>query len=124
MTTEDSIELELEIQATDTDANELNKMARNLREEVYQSTKVESISLLKIGPAPDGSKAGEAEAIGTLAVQVLPAVLPGLFSLVQDWVARGRGRTIKFKYDGMEFEGSREDLEKILEKIERGKKKK
>lgn len=124
MTTEDPIELELEILAKDTDAEDLNRMTRNLRDEVNQTTNVESVTLLKIGPAPASSKAGEAEAISTLAVQVLPTVLPSLFGLVQGWVERGRGRTVKFKYKGMEFEGSREDLEKLLTTLEKGKKKK
>lgn len=124
MTTEETIELELEILAEDTDTDDLNMMARRLGDELKQSTNIEDVTLVKTGQAPGGTKAGEAEAISTLAVQLLPAILPSLFSMIQDWVARGRNRTVKFKYKGIEYEGSREDLDKILEKLEKGKKKK
>jgi len=124
MTTDDPIELEIEIQAEYTTEDDIAKMTTNLYREINES-EVESVDRVKAGPAPKGTKSGDVVTIGTLAVQVLPAVLPGLFSLVQDWVARGRGaRTIKFKYGGIEYEGSRDDLEKILEKLEKGKKKK
>ena len=119
MTTEEPIELELEIMEQDATEGDLNMTARRLRQEIDQNVNVESVTLLKTGPAPIGSKAGEAEAVSTLAVQVLPTVISSLFGLVQDWVSRGRGRTVKFKGMGIDFEGSPEDLHILLDKLEK-----
>jgi len=44
--------------------------------------------------------------------------------LVQDWLTRGQGRTVKFKGMGIEFEGSPEELQKFLATYTKGKKKK
>jgi hypothetical protein len=59
-----------------------------------------------------------------LAIEVLPAVLPSVIALVQAWVMRGQGRTVKFKGKGIEFEGSPEELKKLLASLDMGKKKK
>ncbi len=37
---------------------------------------------------------------------------------------RGQGRTVKFKGKGFEFEGSPEELQKLLKQLEKEKKKK
>jgi len=42
--------------------------------------------------------------------------------LIQAWASRGQGRTVKFKGMGIEFEGSSEDLHKLLETLSKGKK--
>ncbi len=122
MTTEDPIEFEIEILAKDTTEEDLDKMTRNLLKELRESD-VESASLVSIGSAPQGTK-GDPLTIGMVALQVVPAVLPGIISLVQAWATRGQGRTVKFKGKGIEFEGSPEELQKLLEKLEKGKKKK
>jgi hypothetical protein len=54
----------------------------------------------------------------------LPTVLPAVIAVVQSWSSRGQGRAIKFKGRGVEFEGTPEDLEKLLAALEKGKKKK
>jgi len=122
MTFENAIELEIEVLAKDTTEEDLDKMTRNLLKEL-RGTNVESANLVSIGTAPEGSK-GDPVTIGTLALEVLPAVLPSVIALVQAWVMRGQGRTVKFKGKGIEFEGSPEELKKLLEKLEKGKKKK
>lgn len=121
MTTKDPIELEIEILAKDTTEEDLDKMTRNLLKELRE-TDVSSVSLVSIGTAPAGSK-GDPVTIGTLALEVLPVALPGVIALVQAWVMRGQGRTVKFKGKGIEFEGSPEELKKLLEKLEKGRKK-
>jgi len=121
MTIEDPIELEIEILAQDATEEDLDKMTRNLLEELRESN-VES-NLVSIGIAPKGSK-GDPVTIGTLAVDVLPAILPSLFGLIQAWATRGQGRTVKFKGKGFEFEGSPEELQKLLAALEKRKKKK
>jgi hypothetical protein len=122
MTTEDPIELEIEILAKDTIEEDLDKLTRNLLKELRE-TDVESANLVSIGTAPVGSK-GDPVTIGTLAIEVLPVAIPSVIALVQAWVMRGQGRTVKFKGKGIEFEGSAEELKKLLEKLEKGKKKK
>ncbi len=118
MTTEDPIKFEIEILAEDTTQEDLDKMTRNLLKELRE-TNVESANLVSIGTAPEGSK-GDPITIGTLALEALPAVLPAVIGLVQAWVMRGQGRTVKFKGKGIEFEGSPEELKKLLEKLEKG----
>lgn len=123
MSTEELMEFEVEVLAQDTTAEDLDRMTRNLLKELRQ-TDAESVRLLSVGSAPEGSKSGEAVTAGMLALEVLPAVLPGVISLVQAWIARGHGRTVKFKGRGIEFEGSPEELQKLLAILEKGKKKK
>jgi len=55
---------------------------------------------------------------------VLPVAIPGLIAFVQAWVMRGQGRTVKFKGKGIEFEGSPEELQKLLESMDKKKKRK
>ena len=123
MSTEEPIEFEIEILVQDTTAEDLDGLTRNLLRELRE-TDVESAKLVSIGAAPEGSKAGEAVGIGMLAIEVLPAVLPGVITMVQGWISRGQGRTIKFKGKGIEFEGSPEELHKLLASLEKGKKEK
>ena len=118
MTFENAIELEIEVLAKDTTEEDLDKMTRNLLKEL-RGTNVESANLVSIGTAPEGSK-GDPVTIGTLALEVLPVVLPSVIALVQAWVMRGQGRTVKFKGKGIEFEGSPEELKKLLERLEKG----
>jgi len=120
MTTEDPIELEIEVLAEDTTAEDLDVMTRNLLKEL-RGTDVESASLVSIGTAPEGSK-GDPITIGSIMISALPTVLPAVVALVQAWSTRGQGRTVKFKGKGIEFEGSPEELQKLLEKLEKGKK--
>ena len=122
MTIDDPIKLEIEVLAKDTTEEELDKMTRNLLSEL-RGTDVTSANLVSIGTSPEGSK-GDAVTIGMLALDVLPTAIPGVIALVQAWVMRGQGRTVKFKGKGIEFEGSPEELGKLLEKLEKGKKKK
>ena len=122
MTTEEPIKLEIEILTEDATQEDLDKLTRNLLKELRE-TDVESANLVSIGIAPEGSK-GDPITIGTLALEALPAVLPAVIGLVQAWVMRGQGRTVKFKGKGIEFEGSPEELQKLLSKLEKGGKKK
>lgn len=122
MTTDNPIEFEIEIFAEDTTKEDLDKMTRNLLSELREAN-VESARLIKTGQAPSGSK-GDPVTIGSLALEVLPVAIPSVIALIQAWVMRGQGRTIKFKGKGIEFEGSPEEFKKLLEKLEKGGRKK
>jgi hypothetical protein len=120
----DKAELEIQVSINDTTEEELDRKTRQLLAELRE-TNVESAALLKEGTAPAGTMSGgDLVAIGSIVVSALPTILPVIVTLVQAWSSRAPGRTIKFKYDGMEYEGSREDLEKLLDRIEKKRKKK
>jgi hypothetical protein len=118
-------QLNIEISASDATEEDIDRMTRQLLSELRE-TDVESAQLAKGGPAPAGSK-GDPIAIGTIALEVLPAILPSVLGLVQAWVSRGQGRTVKFKgkigRELIEFEGSPEEFQKVLAMLERGTKK-
>lgn len=118
----DKAEFEIQVSVADATEDELDRLTRQLLKEVRE-TDVESAELAKGGPAPAGSK-GDPITMGAIAIEVLPAVLPSVIALVQAWVMRGQGRTVKFKGKGIEFEGSPEELQRLLTALEKGQKKK
>ncbi len=122
MNNPDLTQLNIEISANDATEEDLDRMTRQLLSELRELD-VESVELAKGGPAPKGSK-GDPITIGSIALVVLPAVLPKVADLVQGWSTRGQGRTVKFKGMGIEFEGSPEEFQKLLATLEKGKKKK
>jgi hypothetical protein len=115
-------EFEILVSMADSTDEELDRFTRQLLSELRELD-VESAELAKGDSAPKGSK-GDPIAIGSIVISTLPTVLPAVIALVQSWSARGQGRTIKFKGKGIEFEGTPEELEKILTALEKGKKKK
>ena len=58
---------------------------------------VESVGLATKGSSPKGTKAGEAIALGALAVQVLPPLLPKLLDFLRAWLLRGGDRKLRIK---------------------------
>jgi hypothetical protein len=122
MTTDEPIRFEIEVKTGDAGEDSLDKMTRNLLSELRETNYV-SVNLVSSGVAPEGSK-GDPVTIGMLALEVLPAAAPSLIALVQAWVMRGQGRTVKFKGKGFEFEGSPEEFEKFLSTFEKKRKKK
>src|SRR4030095_2626864 len=111
----DPVQLNIEVSASDATEEEIDRMTRQLLSEMRELD-VESARLAKGGPAPVGSK-GDGITLVTILLDVLPAVLPSVLSLVQAWVSRGQGRYVKFKGMGIEFEGSSQELQKILEML-------
>jgi len=127
MTTEEALNLELEISAEDTTEADIDRMTRNLLAELRE-TDVESVELVTSGSAPSGTKSTDPVTTGAIVLAVLPTFLPKIVEFVQAWALRGHGRTVKFKGkisgQTVEFEGHPEDLQKILETLSKGKKKK
>ena len=115
-------EFHIEVSATDATDEELDRITRQLLSELRELN-VESAELTKGEPAPDGSK-GDPIALGSIALELLPVAIPGVIGLVQAWMTRGQGRTVKFKGKGIEFEGSPEELKKLLASLDKGRKKK
>ncbi|HZM23898.1 MAG TPA: hypothetical protein VFC02_19260 [Anaerolineales bacterium] len=114
----DPVQLNIEVSASDATEEEIDRMTRQLLSEMRELD-VESARLARGGPAPVGSK-GDAITMGTIVLDILPAVLPSVLSLIQAWVSRGQGRYVKFKGMGIEFEGSSQELQKILEMLSKG----
>ena len=114
----DPVQLNIEVSASDATEEEIDRMTRQLLSEMRE-LHVESARLARGGPAPVGSK-GDAITMGTIVLDILPAVLPSVLSLIQAWVSRGQGRYVKFKGMGIEFEGSSQELQKILEMLSKG----
>jgi hypothetical protein len=119
MTDPDLEHLNIEISASDATVEDIDWMTRRLLSELRELD-VESAELTKEGAAPAGAK-GDPVSIGSIALELLPSVLPSVLGLVQAWVSRGQGRTVKFKGMGIEFEGSSEDLHKLIEALSKGK---
>jgi hypothetical protein len=122
MNENDKVELTLEVAAADATEEELDGITRQLLSELRELN-VESADLAKGESAPSGSK-GDPITIGNIALEVLPVAVPSVVAFVQAWVMRGQGRTVKFKGKGIEFEGSPEEFQKLLERLDKGKKKK
>jgi hypothetical protein len=120
MSNPDITQLNIEISASDTTVEDIDRMTRQLFSELRELD-IESVELTKGGIAPAGTK-GDPITVGSIALQLLPAVLPSVVGLVQAWASRGQGRTVKFKGMGIEFEGSSEDLHKLLETLSKGTK--
>ena len=108
----ETYQFDIEVSASDATEEDIDSMTRQLLAEL-NSTEVESAELTKGSAAPEGSK-GDPITLGSIAIAVLPAVLPNVLTVVQEWATRGRGRTVKFKGRGIEFEGSPEELQQLL----------
>jgi hypothetical protein len=117
--------LNIEISASDATEEDIDQMTRQLLSEL-RGTDVESAELTKGGEAPRGTKSGDPVTMGSIVISALPTVLPAVVALIQAWSARGQGRTVKFKgkvgREVIEFEGSPEELHKLLETLSKGRK--
>jgi hypothetical protein len=127
MDTPELSELKLEISASDATEEDIDRMTRELLSELREMD-VERVELVRGGLAPDGTKAVDPVTTGSIMVAVLPALLPKIVDGIQSWVLRGNNRTVKFKGkiagQAIEFEGSADDLQKLLAMLgKKGRKK-
>jgi hypothetical protein len=111
--------LTLEIDA-DADPEELASLSRQLRNELLQLD-FESVELPTIGPAPDGSKAIDAVAIGQLVAQLAASAdaLKVVVGTIKAWLRRGQvAHAIKLQMDDdvLEVTGvSSEDEKRLID---------
>lgn len=122
MSNKDPIELTVQVSAENVTDEDIDLMTRQLLSELRE-LEVESAELTRGTTAPEGTK-GDPVTIGSIALAVLPAFLPKVAEFVQAWSLRGQNRIVKFKGRGIEFEGSPEELQKLLTRLEKGKKRK
>ena len=112
------IELNIEISAANTTSEDAIQMAQQLLSELREMD-VESAELTKSESTQRGAK-GDPTTLNSIVLAVFPTFLPSVIGLVQAWMSRGQGRVVKFKGMGIKFEGSPEDLQKLLKSLERG----
>ncbi len=113
-------QLELQISIEDSSSDDLDTVTRHLRSELLDLN-VESAELSPGAPAEPGTKAVDPITIGSIAIAILPPLLPKLIDFIQGWAGRGQGRTFKFKGtiagQVIEYEGSHTDLQRLLATI-------
>jgi hypothetical protein len=119
--------LNIDVSANDATEEDIDRMTRQLLSELREMD-VESAELTRSGHAPEGSKAIDPVTVGSIAISVLPTMLPKIIDGIQSWAMRGSNRTVKFKGrvagQPVEFEGSGEDLQTLLATLDkRGRKK-
>jgi hypothetical protein len=115
-------EFEIQVSIADSTEEELDRSTRQLLSELKELD-IDSAELAEGTSIPEGAK-GDPITIGSIVIATLPAVLPKVVELVQAWGSHGQGRTVKFKGRGIEFEGSPEDLQRLLTKLDKEKKRK
>jgi hypothetical protein len=116
------MEFEIKLSVMGGTEEELDFLTRQFLAQIKELD-VNSAKLKSDNAALEGSK-GDPVTTGSITIQLLPIVLPGIIALTQAWITRGPGRVVKFKGKGIEFEGSPEDLQQILEILTKGKRKK
>src|SRR3712207_2776665 len=92
----------------DTDPQEMDELARSLRQELLAADGIDDARPATAGPAPAGSKAGEALQVGALAVSVAPVALQGVIDVVRHWSSRRPVRKVSITIgkDTLTLEGA------------------
>ena len=93
---ETPVELLVQIGASGADAEEVDRMTRELLCELRELP-LKSIDLVTDGQPSHGAKSGSVAVLGTLFAGVVPTFLPNLVAFLQSWLKRGDGKSIKIK---------------------------
>jgi hypothetical protein len=102
MSSERSLHLQLMANA-DVDQDELSELTARLRSSLLE-TEVTDVSLGRAGSIPEGARAGEAIAVGALAVSLAPSVVRSVFHVVETWMQHRPLRSVKITLDGRTIE--------------------
>ena len=78
------------------DDDALDRVTRDLRSELL-GLDVDSVEFVKSGESPEGTKSAEAVTIGSLAVILLPTLIPKLLEYLQSWSLRAESRKVSIK---------------------------
>jgi hypothetical protein len=79
--------LEIHLDVSDSDAEELDRLTRQLRSQLAELD-VDAVEPISGGPAPEGTKALDWVIVGGLLVRAAPAALSAVVRTVQTWLAR------------------------------------
>jgi hypothetical protein len=88
--------LELQLDASDGDAEELERLTRQLRGQL-EELDVDAVEPISAGHAPEGTKAVDWVVIGGLVVRYGPAGVSAVVRTVQAWVARDARRSVTIR---------------------------
>ncbi len=86
------IELHLQIELPDADAEEIDHISRNIRRDLLDLN-VDSVEPVSGGPAPEGTKAVDWNLLGEWVVKVGVAAVPGVFELLKSKQERAPAST-------------------------------
>jgi hypothetical protein len=100
MTEEPSLEIHLDV--SDSDAEELDRLTRQLRSQLAELD-VDAVEPISGGPAPEGTKALDWVIVGGLLVRAGPAALSAVARTVQAWVARDARRSVTLRHGDREL---------------------
>jgi len=116
------LNLNLTISVPDRTDEEIDALTHRLLREL-RKLDIEVVSLASGGDTPAGATGMDPVTTGTIALAVLPTMLPQVLEFLRSWISQGMGRTIKFKGNilgqQVELEGSLADMEKLLVKLEK-----
>lgn len=126
MSDSETIHFNITVSAPDHTDDEHDQLTRQLLRDL-KDLDVESATLARGDAAPSGAKAAEVITTGTIALAVLPTMLPKVLEFLQAWSLQGKGRMIKFKGkiagQNIDFEGSFAEMEKLVAMLEKKQKK-
>ena len=95
--TQQALDLTIALQEQDADAEDLDRLARQLRHEIHDALDVEKATLTRDAVLPPGAK-GDPITVGSIVVALASAgVFTGLVELIKAWALRREGRTITLK---------------------------
>ncbi|MGW2026845.1 hypothetical protein [Streptomyces decoyicus] len=104
--------------ASDTDAEELQSLAEQLRRALLELD-VEDVQLARQGgAAPEGAKPGEVIAVGALVVTTVPLLVRQVLQLVDTWLRNRPLRSVTVEIDGDTIElgnASAEDQRRLID---------
>jgi hypothetical protein len=85
----------------DAEAQELDRLARELRHEL-EELDVRSATLAVAAAAPEGARAGAVAELATVAIELArsPELLAAVMAVVQAWLGRRTGRSVRLELDG------------------------
>ncbi len=92
-----TIQLDLQVIAEDQDAEALQRLTGQLREELRGVDLVEEVQFSR-QPAPSGVKSSEEIIIGFLVVSLLPEMLKNFMDFLKAWTLRREGRSMRIKF--------------------------
>jgi membrane-associated protease RseP (regulator of RpoE activity) len=113
------LKIQIEPQA-DADAEELASLATQLRREL-DALDVQSVQLERAGEVPEGAKAVEVLALGSLIVKLGPVAVGVVARVVQGWLKRSAARSAELQIDGdvIKLTGtSLQDQERLIALLE------
>lgn len=96
MKAESNVKLTIALSDPDLDAEELDKVTRNLLQEMNELDEVAQASLVKVEAAPEGSKALAGFLLGILQAEVSVDNIMKVLGFIGD---RGKGKTIEMELE-------------------------